>query len=103
MKTETARPFTPEDILDFRLVADLQISPDGRSVVYAVKTIDRARDRYDSRLWLVEDGGESRQLTYGPGNDSNPRWSHDGTRIAFVSTRVRTCSRRRRAAARPDN
>ncbi len=39
-------------------------------------------------LWLVPvSGGEPRRITTNPASDSRPRWSPDGTRVAFLSTR----------------
>lgn len=46
--------------------------------------LDRRRDH----LYLVEvPSGKAEQLTNGDYDDSSPRWSPDGTRIAFVSSR----------------
>ncbi|HJR44719.1 MAG TPA: hypothetical protein VJ927_03885 [Actinomycetota bacterium] len=36
-------------------------------------------------------GGEVRRVTTDPGDDFRPRWSPDGTRIAFISTRGHCC------------
>ncbi|HEY0173294.1 MAG TPA: S9 family peptidase [Pyrinomonadaceae bacterium] len=43
-----------------------------------------------SHVWVVDvQGGAARQITSGEDwNDSDPRWSPDGTRIAFVSDRT---------------
>jgi dipeptidyl aminopeptidase/acylaminoacyl peptidase len=44
--------------------------------------MDLDDDRYVRRIWLW-DGTAARPLTAGPG-DSSPRWSPDGTRLAFL-------------------
>jgi dipeptidyl aminopeptidase/acylaminoacyl peptidase len=68
--------------LDYEQVADPQISPDGAFVVYTRRYVNKLEDRWDSSLWIMNaDGTRSRFLTKG----SSPRWSPDGTRIAFLN------------------
>jgi dipeptidyl aminopeptidase/acylaminoacyl peptidase len=70
-------------------VGDVQLSPDGRRVVYACGpgTAERAEPPTSS-LWLVDcGGGPARRLTDSGAADVLPRWSPDGTRIAFLSDR----------------
>lgn len=84
------RPMTVEDLFKFQRVGPPQVSLDGKQVVYAVSEItDSKNNKSVSRLWLVPSDGSSppRQLTNPAGKDSNPRWSPDGTRILFESTR----------------
>jgi len=84
-------PLTSEDILDLRVVGDVQLSPDGSLVVYAVVTLDRDANEQRSSLWLARTDGSTppRRLTQGPRRDSRPRFSPDGTRLAFLSNRDR--------------
>ena len=71
----------PADLALVTSVSDPQIHPDGHRIVFVVTTIDLDEDRYRSSLWLWD--GEPRQLTFGDG-DSSPRWSPDGTLLAFT-------------------
>ncbi len=89
---------TPEDLYDFRFLADAQISPDGTRVAYVVRVIDREKNAYRSAVWLVPADGSApgRQLTFGPGQDALPRWSPDGRRIAFVSDRAAATDAKRK-------
>ena len=80
---------TPEDLYDFRFLADAQISPDGTRVAYVVREVDRASNGYRSAIWLVASGGGTPvRFTSGPGQDALPRWSPNGNALAFVSDRA---------------
>lgn len=85
---EAKRPITFADMMAMQRVSDVQISPDGKWVAYRVAAPDMEANRIPGNLWLAAaDGSEApRQLTRS-GRDSSPRWSPDGRRIAFVSTR----------------
>jgi dipeptidyl aminopeptidase/acylaminoacyl peptidase len=77
-----------DDFIAINRVSDPQLSPDGRWLAFVVTVMDKMSNRGNSDIWLVPSaGGEIRQLTSSPGADLNPRWSPEGNRIAFVSTR----------------
>jgi len=79
---------TPEDLYTIRWLGEAEISPDGASVAFVVTAMDRETDGYRSAIWLVDtSGGEPRQFTAGTKRDTSPRWSPDGTQIAFLSER----------------
>ena len=79
----------PEDVYELVGVADPRVSPDGTTVAYVVTTVDRDESKYRNAIWVVPvDGSEEpRQFTSGTKNDTSPRWSPDGTQLAFVSNR----------------
>ncbi len=82
------RAMTIDDLLAVKSVSDPQASPDGKLVAYVVSEVDRAAEKSNSDLYLVQvAGGEPRRLTTSPGADNHPRWSPDGKTIAFNSTR----------------
>src|SRR5579864_3954351 len=88
---QTPRPMTFLDVQNMRTTSGLEISPDGRSMLYALSTPDWAQARRQSDIYLVstERGLPStRRLTFtADKNETNPKWSKDGTFIAFLSDR----------------
>ena len=86
--TAQTRTMTPLDLVSLARVSDPQVSPDGRQVAFVVSELDLAEDQRRTDLWLVDvRGGAPRRLTTHPAADFNPRWSPDGTRLYFLSTR----------------
>jgi acylaminoacyl-peptidase len=85
---QAPRPLQPLDVFEFEYARDPQISPDGSRVVYVRQFSDVMTDRNYTNLWMVNaDGSGHRPLTTGDFSDASPRWSPDGSRLAFVSDR----------------
>jgi acylaminoacyl-peptidase len=83
-----AKPLAIDDVFNLRLAVDPQISPDGKRVIYVRQFNDIMTDQRHANLWIVNsDGTENRPLTTGNYNDSSPRWSPDGSQIAYISNR----------------
>src|SRR3954462_4199573 len=82
------QPFTVKDLYRHQKVTELDAAPDGKSVACTVRSVDREADDYVSCIWSLSlDGTRRTQLTRGSGKDNTPRWSPDGSRLAFVSSR----------------
>jgi dipeptidyl aminopeptidase/acylaminoacyl peptidase len=62
---------------------DLEVSPDGKHVVWSTK----------KQLWMADlpepgaEAKEGKQLLTARGNNAEPKWSPDSSKLAFVSTR----------------
>lgn len=82
------KPIKPVDFYRIPAVSDPQLSPDGKWVAYSVSTVDTAKDKRVSHLWMQSwDGKELIELTHGEEAASTPRWSPDGKYLAFLSSR----------------
>jgi len=82
-------PFTVQDLVAMQRLSDPQLSPDGKRVVFVVRSTDLEANRGRTDLYLVDaDGKNLRRLTSHPENESNPRWSHDGRAIYFIASRT---------------
>ncbi len=82
------RPLKPSDVYLLKSIGDPQLSPDGKWVAYTVSTVDTAKDKRNSDIWMVSwDGSQSVQLTNSEDGESYPSWSPDGKYLSFVSAR----------------
>ncbi len=81
-----ARRLHSIDVFQLEYADDVQISPDGKHIVYVRISHDIMTDRVRRNLWMIDtDGTNNRPLRSESRNFSSPRWSPDGTRLASVS------------------
>jgi dipeptidyl aminopeptidase/acylaminoacyl peptidase len=84
------RPMQVEDLFKFKRVAAPRISPDGKTVVYQLTSVNLAENKSSAALWIAATDGKTppKQLTEPKGKkDGNPRWSPDGKKLIFESNR----------------
>src|ERR1043166_5060924 len=80
------KPYTPAELMQLNKITGVQVSPDGKRVVYAARqaVMDPGKSEYRTHIYLVNaDGSGTVELTKG----DNPQWSPNGKWIAYTSTR----------------
>ena len=84
----SGRPLRFDELAKVKRLGGFSLSPDGRWVAYALTTADVEENQSRSAIWLQPlPEGEPRALTAGDKRDSDPKFSPDGKRLAFVSNR----------------
>jgi len=77
--------FTPTQVLDYTQAGDLHFSPDGRKLAYIV--VSYPLD-WKPRIRVLDiASGRTDEITPKGKVDRSPRWSPDGTALAFLSNR----------------
>ena len=54
----TSHPFSVHDMLAMQRISEPRVSPDGKRVVFTVRTTDMEENKGKTSLWLVRDGRE---------------------------------------------
>ena len=85
---QNKRPLRPTDVYLLQSIRDASVSPDGKWVAYTLSSVDTAKDKRNSDIWMVSwDGEQTVQLTNNGEGESSPKWSPAGKYLSFVSAR----------------
>ena len=80
--------FKAEHVFELEYANDPQISPDGGTIVYVRQSMDLATDRIRGDLWVIDTAnGEHRPLVTGGASATSPRWSPDGSKLLYTTSR----------------
>jgi len=82
------RSIKTEDLFKLKLPLSVAMSPDEKKIAYTLETIDKKNNKYYCNLHVYDINNKiDTPFTNGKYYDSQPVWSSDGKKIAFVSTR----------------
>ncbi len=83
------KAITPADIMTLDDTRAAEISPDGKTILFAVQRQMSTFSPDRSTIWSVpaDGGAPARRLIVSAGTDTSPRWSPDGRTVAFLSNR----------------
>lgn len=66
-------------------LSDVQVSPDGKTILYSVKYYDYKTNTGNAELYTMPiEGGEPTRITTTPNDEMQPIWRPDGKRIAYL-------------------
>ncbi|CAN5581759.1 S9 family peptidase [soil metagenome] len=84
------RGFTATDMVNLERISEPRVSPEGRYVLYSVRTMDYAANKASMSLWIADLKARmaARRLAISDGGVSSARWSPDGKAIYFLSRRT---------------
>jgi dipeptidyl aminopeptidase/acylaminoacyl peptidase len=89
VSAQTRRALTVDEFLTLERPSEPAISPDGRWVAYTVTTTDLAANRRRTDLWLLDANGtgQPRRISTDSLGGRGARWSPDGRRLAYTTSR----------------
>lgn len=79
---------TPEVLWSFGRVGGMQVSPDGKSVIYDVTYFNIAENKSYRDIYTIPvAGGTAKKLTDTPEKEAEAQWRPDGKKIGYISSK----------------
>jgi dipeptidyl aminopeptidase/acylaminoacyl peptidase len=77
---------TPELLWKLGRVSEMQVSPDGKKIIYGITYYSLTENKGNRHLWVIPAaGGTPVQLTNSKGSEFNAIWRPDGKKIGYLS------------------
>jgi len=80
-----SKRFTAERVFDVEYATDPQVSPDGKTIVYVRRAMDRLTDRDVGSLWTIDVASGDHRPLVTAASAATPRWSPDGSRLVYTT------------------
>ena len=88
LKKDDPKSWTIDDILDQERAGSFDISPDGKQVLWVRSKMDKTENKSISNIFLSSLTEEKTfQMTRGNYGARSPKWSPDGSKFAFITSR----------------
>src|SRR5260370_17145150 len=85
---QSKHPFTFEDMMALKRVAESVSSADGKWVVFGAQDVDLEANKKTPHIWIVPlAGGDARKISDDPAGEDRPRFSPDGKRLIYTSAK----------------
>ena len=79
---------TPEVLWSFGRLSDVQLSPDGKTILYGVSYYSKAQNKGNRELYTTDIASKKvTQLTKTVPSEYNARWRPDGKKIGYLSSK----------------
>ncbi|MEW5826325.1 MAG: S9 family peptidase [Candidatus Bipolaricaulota bacterium] len=82
------KPVEISDLLLYRFLSSVELSPAGEHAAFLVKQADAEKNEYSSNLFLVDVERRSVRALTGSGKDGDFAWDPEGPVVFFLSRRV---------------
>ncbi len=79
---------TPEVLWSFGRLGGVEVSPDGKKILYGVSYYSVPENKGNRELFVMNaDGSDKKQLTTTAAGEYNAMWKPDGSKIAYMSAK----------------